>query len=507
MPPTKIKKELVRTIHEFRASPLPFIEKMWGLKPQPLKPEYQRLATIANASEFDPSCFEPFVPGKHITWQQWLICRAVEQGINGQAPRWITVRSGHGTGKSSIMAMLILWFLFCWRDAQVPCTAPTSEQMHDILWKELSKWLNLMPDAVKHLYVWQENYIRMAESPDTWFARAKTARKENTEALAGVHGSHVALCVDEASGVPEQIFSTALGAFTGGNILFFMISNGTRRTGFFFDSHNKDKSSWQTLHLNGEESPIVERAFVDMIVKKYGKDSDEYEVRVRGNFPREGIVDDGGYAQLIKEADVNQIEPQKFIGRVKLGVDPAGAGKNKTRWVGRDKYIAVVLAEEAISTGKGIAQKTLTLMSEFGVKPHDVYVDDFGEGSKTVQELALAGKAVRGVNTGSTDVVDKRFLNRRAEIAWRCKDWLRQGGQLVRHLTWIQLLYYRYRPTLQGKIQLMPKEEMKKKFGIESPDTGDAAFLTFWDADEPEEMEEMKAPTIEYDRFGRPKIS
>ncbi len=479
---------------------------MWGLKPQPLKPEYQRLATIAKASEFDATCFEPYVPGKHITWQQWLICRAVEQGINGQAQRWISVRSGHGTGKSSIMAMLILWFLFCWRDAQVPCTAPTSEQMHDILWKELAKWLNLMPDAVKGLYIRQENYVRMAESPDTWYARAKTARKENTEALAGVHSEHLALCVDEASGVPEQIFSTALGAFTGKNILFLMISNPTRRVGFFYDSHRKDKDSWQTLHLNAEESPIVEHKFVQMITDKYGTDSDEYRVRVQGEFPKEGIVDDQGYVQLIKEADINQIPEQKFIGRVKLGIDPAGQGSNKTRWVGRDKYIAKVLAEEPISTAKGIAQRTLSLMTDLGIKAEDVYVDDFGEGAKTVQELALAGKAVRSVNTGNTDVTDKRFLNRRAEIAWRCKEWLRAGGQLVQHLTWIQLLYYRYRATLLGKIQMMPKEDMKKKLGVESPDTGDACFLTFWDVDEPEEMEQMKVPTIEYDRFGRPKI-
>jgi len=34
-------------------------------------------------------------------------------------------------------------------------------------------------------------YIRMGASPEDWFASAKTARKENPEALAGVHGEYV----------------------------------------------------------------------------------------------------------------------------------------------------------------------------------------------------------------------------------------------------------------------------------------------------------------------------
>ena len=53
-----------------------------------------------------------------------------------------------------------------------------------------------MPDDVRFQYIWGRDHIRMAESPDTWFARAKTSSKENSEALAGVHADWVLTIAD-----------------------------------------------------------------------------------------------------------------------------------------------------------------------------------------------------------------------------------------------------------------------------------------------------------------------
>src|SRR6266481_7271936 len=100
----------------FQQSPILFIEKTWGLVPQR-----------------DNS---KFVKGKHITWQQHDILLAVEAAIQGKALKRISIASGHGIGKTTALAWLILWYLFCFKDAQVPCTAPTSDQIHDVLWKE-----------------------------------------------------------------------------------------------------------------------------------------------------------------------------------------------------------------------------------------------------------------------------------------------------------------------------------------------------------------------------------
>jgi len=444
---------------KMQKSPLFFIECMWGMVPERDNSKY--------------------IKGKHLTWQQHDILLAVEEALKGGKKR-ISVRSGHGIGKSATLAMLILWYLFCYKDAQVPCTAPTSDQIHDILWKEVAKWLNLMPKPVREKYEWTNGYIRITESPETWFARAKTARKENPEALAGVHGDFVMYIVDEASGVPEEIFNTAEGALTGDNVLVILISNPTRLIGYFYDSHHKDKESWQTLGFSSIDSPIVDKEFVNRIISKHGEDSDEYKIRVLGEFPREDTMDDKGYIALFSENDIKISDTEEFIGERRLGIDPSGEGDDKTVWVIRDNFKAKIVAVEKVSNASSIAQKTMTLMQHYQVKGEHTYIDNFGAGANVAQELALAGIRVKAINVGDKPSDEEMFLNRRAEASWRVKQWFRKGGELVDHKGWDEILTIRYRKELSGKMKIMGKLEMKKE-GIKSPDHYDALMMTFLD--------------------------
>ena len=45
-----------------------------------------------------------------------------------------TVRSGHGVGKSTVEAWVVIWFLLTRPFPKIPCTAPTQHQLFDILW-------------------------------------------------------------------------------------------------------------------------------------------------------------------------------------------------------------------------------------------------------------------------------------------------------------------------------------------------------------------------------------
>ena len=447
----------IQIYKQIQKSPLFFIKLIWKLEPQKKG--------------------EKFVKGKHITWQQVKLLKAVEDAINGKSKKRISVRSGHGTGKDCCLAWLILWYLFAFKDAQIPCTAPTSDQIYDVLWKEVSKWHKLMPEEIQNKYEITSDYIRVTESPETWFARARTGRKENPEALAGVHGDFVFIVADEASGIPDEIYNTMEGALTGEEVLIVLVSNPTRLIGYFYDTHHKDKDNWNTLHFNSEQSPIVDKTYVNRIIDKHGKDSDEYRIRVTGDFPREDSMDDKGYVPLFSENDFNIIEETDFIGEKRMGIDPAGDGDNKTVWIVRDEFKAEIVAKEATSTAKSIAQKTLTLMDFYKVKDTHVFVDNFGAGANVVQELGLSGKRVNGVNVGDQAFED-RFLNLRAEAYWKTKQWIRQGAELVDNKGWDELLTIRYRRELNNKLKIMSKIDMKKE-GYPSPDYADALMLTF----------------------------
>ncbi len=488
---TTINNDDVEMYRAFQRSPIFFAEKMWRLTPQPIKPEHaatvKQLVAEGRIKEIKGVYFDTFIKNKHITWQQWLILLSVELALQKRGAGRISVRSGHGTGKSCTIAWLVLWYLFCFKDAQIPCTAPTSDQMHDILWKELAIWHKKMPLEIQAKYEWSTEYMRIVESPQTWFARAKTARKESPEALAGVHGDHVMALVDEASGVAEEIFNTAEGALTGPNVLLILISNGTRLVGYFYESHHKDSRNWQTVHLNSEESPIVDKSFVTRIIEKHGIDSDEYRVRVQGNFPKEEMMDTKGYVPLLVQNDIRIVAEQPFIGKKKLGIDPSGEGDDETTWIIRDDFKARVVCKEKTSTTKSIAQKTLSLLMQYDLDPDEIYYDNFGSGANLGQELALTlykNKPIRahGVNVGEAAIESDRFINLRAEAYWRAKEWLRKGGELIASKDWEELLTIRYRPELSGKLKIMGKREMKAE-GYKSPNVADGLMLTFTSPD------------------------
>jgi len=240
-----LSPEIQKLVHMIQ-SPLYFIEVMWKLTPQPLlcKTEHEHAV----------SCFGSFSKGKHITWQQYLVLKNIEDSLKVKKHLRISVRSGNGIGKDTMLSWLIHWFLFTRESSQIGCTAPTTSQMYDVLWKELSVWYQKLPKEAKQKFEWTTTHFRIKEKPEEWWARARTGRKETPEALSGVHGNHIMLIADEASGVPYEIFDSGQASLTGENTIVILVGNPVRLEGYFYDSHNKHKKNWTTFVFNGERS-------------------------------------------------------------------------------------------------------------------------------------------------------------------------------------------------------------------------------------------------------------
>ena len=526
------KEEQIKAVKFLKdcRDPFFFTNTMWGLKPQPCKPEYRELLETLPPNEWEAIHFgdcerkeiedgkyymhwtwHDFTKGKHLTWQQTAMLTQIKNHTDSlgdeialeQFIGWLTVASGHGIGKSMILSVILLWFLFCFPEAQVAATAPSKQQIYDILWKELSIWLNRMPKIYSQLYDWQNSYIRMKDLPDSWFARAATARKENPEALAGVHGDHVLLVADEASGVEEVIFETAEGATTGGHVMFMMISNPTRNTGYFKNSHAKDKSDWVPFSFSCEESPVVDLDYVIRMAKKYDRDEDNFRFRVLGLFPHEDQMDDKGYMPLISERELEgaMVPANTPFKARKLGIDPSGAGADKSAWVGGNTTMIKILGEEKISTPISGARKTHTYATEHEVPGPMCTMDSFGEGGRWIAPIQKAGLDVDYFNSGDPST-NSDYLNKRAEGAWKLRTFIKNGGQIVRDQRWKEILNIKYRRTTRGKIQIMPKEEMKKN-RIPSPNFFDAACYVFigQDASVQATEEATDAETAKYEEI------
>ena len=451
---------------EWRISPVAFVRDVWGLVPERDNTKFQK--------------------DKHISWQQHDIFLAVEKGLRGEASKKISCRSGHGIGKTTTFSWLILWFLMCFYEAQASCTAPTSQQMYDVLWKEVKKWIDRMPKWARDKYEWTTSYVRFTERPETWFARAATARKEAPEAFAGIHAENVLLAGDEASGIFNEIFESGRGALTNENAIVLLFGNPLRLTGYFFETHHAQKKNWQTLNFSSLDSPLVDKnsGLIQEIRDKYGEDSDEWKTRILGEFPRADSVDDKGYVPLLFQDDLRYTLDTKFGRQKWMAVDPAGEGSNKSIWVIRDNFKAMIVSSENVSSPKSIAQKTVTLAEAYGIDWGNIVIDNFGEGANVAQEIALSGskedppRRVVGINVGDKSE-NEDYLNLRAELYVKLKEWLRSGGELITDKRWSELLDIRFRRELNGKLRIMSKLDMSKA-GIASPDVADALMLTFY---------------------------
>jgi len=93
--------------------------------------------------------------GVEPTWQQVQILEAI-------APPGakVSVRSGHGIGKSSCAAFIVLWCLETHDFSKVPCTAPSSHQLRDVLWGELAKWQRSADEQSGHWFRLMSDFAR-----------------------------------------------------------------------------------------------------------------------------------------------------------------------------------------------------------------------------------------------------------------------------------------------------------------------------------------------------------
>ncbi|MHA1541417.1 MAG: hypothetical protein ACTSQH_00400 [Candidatus Hodarchaeales archaeon] len=496
---------------KMKKSPIFTIRALWNISPQPVKPEYRELVEelIVQNKQYEilPTYFDTFVRGRHFTWQQYIILRAVEDAIAGKKSRSITISSGHGIGKSTTMSWLMIWFLMCYPDCRIPCTAPTTDQLQDVLWMEIQAWISRFPDVkwLKDKFDLTQNHIRVNEEGNSAFARARTARKEKPEALSGLHSANMMMVVDEASGVPDEIYNYARGAFTEENVIVLLISNPTRNEGYFFRTHNHDEISknWQRLSFSTNDSPLkTSEVYAEEIAAEHGIDSDEYRIRVLGKFPRADSDDNGWFRLLepkeIEDAQAHELPP--FIGKMRMGIDPSGEGSDTSRWVGRDRFQMRVIGKEKISNPKSIAEKTLSLLIKYPqIETSGTNLDNFGVGAEVTKEIALAGEDINGINVGDIKSVINKDLysNKRAEAYMTFRRWVQSGGKLCGSKEWNELSHVRFKRGLNGKIKIMSKEEAKRK-GYKSPNTADAGSLTFITPDEDDILAKKKHKTRQF---------
>ena len=402
----------------------------------------------------------------------------------------MTIRSGHGTGKDATASWLIAWFLSTRPYAKVVCTAPTNRQLADILWSEISKWIR--KSKFSEEFVIQKDKIFHKDAPKEWWARAvspsvKASKEEQAETLAGFHGDHLLIVVDEASGIPDPVYIPLEGALTQEDNKVLLIGNMTQNRGYFYDSHFHPQISanWERLHWDSRHSTNVTPEYVTYMKEKYGEDSNVFRIRVAGDPPRDSentLIPLAWALQCIgNKTEIAEDEP------IYLGVDVARYGED---W-------SIILPRKGLriySWDKFQGMNTIDLGSRVMANFIDmgadgIACDEIGVGAGLtdwLQKRPGGTGTVFGVNTAMSSSDKDKYVRLRDEL------WSLMREKCMRQQYWFpgdtaaerelsnelcnELASLTYE--LQGSAIKVEAKKKAKLRGIASPNIADALALT-----------------------------
>jgi hypothetical protein len=370
----------------------------------------------------------------------------------------IAVASGHGIGKSCLIAWVILWFMSTRPNPGIVVTANTETQLTTKTWRELAKWHKLAVN--ENWFVWTATKFYMSDRPKTWFASAIPWTEHRSEAFAGLHEEHVLVIYDEASTIANIIWEVTEGAMTTPGAMWIAFGNPTQNTGRFRECFGRLKHRWITRQIDSRTAKKASAQQIQQWKEDYGEDSDFFRVRVRGVFPRSGSN------QFIGSDVVERCKTYKATGYqnfpVVIGLDVARFGDDQTVFLARQgRKILAIKKYRGIDT-----MQTASRMVEFSqqyAKP-TIFVDGVGVGGGVVDRLRQLSMSVIEVNAGETATDDTRYRNRRAEMWDIMREWLKSGAEigsdldLEQELTGIE---YGFSPT--GQIIMEKKSDMKKR--------------------------------------------
>lgn len=409
----------------------------------------------------------------------------------GRRERRISVRSGHGVGKSACVAWIIVHHFVTEFPQKTAITAPTTKQMFAVLWPEVAKWLLKCPSFVQDVFEVKSETIVHKGNPKESFVTAATARPENPEALAGIHceDGSVLLVADEASGVHEKIFESASGSMSGHEATTILTGNPVRTEGLFYDTHMRLGDLWHTIHVNCETSKRVAPDFIEDMRRRYGADSNGYRVRVLGEFPKSDL-DTIIPIELIEAAQMRDVKVNPHAGVV-WGLDPARFGEDRSALVKRRAN--GLLEKPKVWKDKDTMQLAALVYEEYRAtpvmdRPVEILVDVIGLGAGVTDRLRQLQLPVRGINVSESAAMSDQYANLKAELWYKAKEWFqrldcwipedsRDIESMDGHLG-AELARPRYKFTKGGKIQVESKDDIKKR-GFPSPDLADAFVLTF----------------------------
>lgn len=412
-----------------------------------------------------------------------------DRGFDGHAPVMpilMNETSGHGTGKSALGGWLAAFILSTRPDSIGTVTAGTATQLEERTWAAIQYWMNLCLTASWFDIQASGIFHKDPKHANIWKLVHQTCKAENAQSFAGQHakGSTSWYLLDEASEVPDAIWTTLYGGLTSGEDMVFAWGQPVRNTGEFYRVCFGDKAPrWNGRRVDSRTSRFTNKALIEQWIADYGIDSDFVKVRILGLPPSASEL------QYIDKARVDLARQRVQVAMpdepIIAGFDVSGGGKawNVIRFrqgLNGDIKPPIRLPGESDpdrSQRVGICAELLTDLRP-GHKLAALFIDAAFGAAIAVRLKAMGFTNVHEVNFGAPSP-DPLCLNMRAYMHKKAKDWLLLGAlpkgddRLAD-----QLCLAGYHISTAGKLVIESKADIQKR-GEASPDDSDAFNLTF----------------------------
>jgi hypothetical protein len=389
----------------------------------------------------------------------------------------MAVASGHGTGKSAIISIIILWYLTTRPRSNIRVTANTEAQLRGTTWPELALWHKRC--IFKEWFTWEATRFSKVGERENWYAESVAWNENNPDAFAGKHGRYYMLLMDEASGVADVIWETARGSITTDGNCHLALGNPIRPSGGFFDifKHPEKSKRWSTRHINSLDTKTGNSGELRAIVREYGMDHDVTRRRVLGQFPRQAASQFIS-TELVERAIERRVDAHEYERfPVFIGVDVARFGDDRSCiFVRQGPKVLQIETIEGADTVQ-VANIAIGMMKRYDRDLGGVYVDSIGVGAGVYDIMKRYDERVHGIEVGRKPTNQKLYRNLRVELWDRVRTHLETADipdheGLKRELTQIE-----YDFTDLGQMRLERKVDMKAR-GLPSPDIADAYALS-----------------------------
>lgn len=422
------------------------------------------------------------VLGEHTWSKQTEICESIVTN------RYTAVKACHGPGKSFIAARIGTWWQNVHElgDAFLVTTAPSWHQVQAILWREMRRAhrKGRLPGRITLDCHW---YMGDGRSVEELIGMGRKPADYDESSFQGIHARYVLIILDEACGIPEQLWTAVLTLMTNENARVLAIGNPDD-PGSHFSQVCKPGSGWNVITISafdtpnftGEEVPddvaeqLVTPMWVEDRAKDWGEDSPLWVSKVLGEFP------DVSDEYLITPAMIQMGIETELAGLDKgcYGVDIARMGTDKSvvyrNRGGVIRHVSEWGLNDTMQT-TGRVKLILDKHKKLGRPP--AVVDVVGVGAGVYDRLREQGYEVVPFSGGERAFRPDKFKNRRAEVYWQFRSDLEDGqidldpDDQELHA---QLQSIKWFVDSGGRIQIESKDDMRTR-GVKSPDKADAA--------------------------------